>query len=144
MKLVQKVLLVYALLVTIGGIVGYATTDPPSTPSLIAGVISGVLLLYSCWLWGQKPLVGFILGLVVSIALLGRFTGVAFSKGLAMWPTGVVIFFSAVTIVVLIAAFLQERKNFSRPQGASAEEEAPGAEAGKAEAEIEDAPSEDA
>ncbi|MFP6738336.1 MAG: TMEM14 family protein [Planctomycetota bacterium] len=143
MKLVQKVLLVFALLVTIGGIVGYATTDPPSTPSLIAGVISGVLLLYSCWLWGQKPLVGFILGLAVSIALLGRFTGVAFSKGLAMWPTGVVIFFSAVTIVVLIGSFLKERKNSSMTQETAAADEGASTETGKAEAE-EDASSEEA
>jgi hypothetical protein len=106
-------------------------------------VISGVLLLYSCWLWGQKPLVGFILGLAVSIALLGRFTGVAFSKGLAMWPTGVVIFFSAVTIVVLIGSFLKERKNSSMTQETAAADEGASTETGKAEAE-EDASSEEA
>ncbi len=143
MKFVQLVLLGFALLVTVGGIIGYATTDPPSTPSLLAGVISGALLLYSCWLWGQKPLVGFILGLVVSIALLGRFTGVAFSKSFKMWPTGVVIFFSAVTIVVLVGSFLKERKNSSLRQEPAAADEGASTETGKAETE-EDVSSEEA
>ncbi len=144
MKLVKKILLVYALLVIIGGIVGYVKADSPE--SIIAGVICGALLFYSRWLWGQKPLVGFILGLIVSLALFGRFFGVAMSKGLEMWPGGVIIFSSVVTIVVLIAAFAQERKNVPGPEEAPVEEEAASDESGKAEAaEAEElSPSEDA
>ena len=48
---------------------------------------------------------------MVRIALLGRFASSAFKDGLAMWPGGVVIFFSVVTNAVLIAAFLQEKKS---------------------------------
>ena len=132
MKLAKKVLLVFALLVVIGGIQGMIAG---SAASLIAAVISGALLLYSRWLWGEKNLPGLIVGLVVSIALLGRFASVAVKDGLTMWPGGVVIFFSVVTIVVLIAAFLQEKKSASGSQEAQPAEEAvdDGEEAGQAE-----------
>ena len=124
--------MVFALLVVIGGIQGMMAG---SAASLIAAVISGALLLYSRWLWGEKNLAGLIVGLVVSIALLGRFASAAVKDGLAMWPGGVVIFFSVVTIVVLIAAFLQEKKNASGSQEAQPAEEAvdDGDEAGQAE-----------
>ncbi len=137
MKLAKKVLLVFALLVVIGGIQGMMAG---SAASLIAAVISGALLLYSRWLWGEKNLPGLIVGLVVSIALLGRFASVAVRDGLTMWPGGVVIFFSVVTIVVLIAAFLQEKKGASgsqeaQPAGEASVDDAGQAESGKAEAE---------
>tara|TARA_B100000953_G_C17985154_1_gene410253 strand:- start:33 stop:530 length:498 start_codon:yes stop_codon:yes gene_type:complete len=131
-KLAKKVLLVFALLVVIGGIQGMMAG---SAASLIAAVISGALLLYSRWLWGEKNLPGLIVGLVVSIALLGRFASVAVKDGLTMWPGGVVIFFSVVTIVVLIAAFLQEKKSASGSQEAQPAGEASVDDAGQAEAE---------
>ena len=134
MKLAKKVLLVFALLVVIGGVQGYMAG---SAASLIAAVVSGALLLYSRWLWGEKNLAGLIVGLVVSIALLGRFAGAELSRpdGPETWPGGVVIFFSVVTIVVLIAAFLQEKKSASGSQEAQPAEEAvdDGEEAGQAE-----------
>ena len=140
MKLAKKVLLVFALMVVIGGLYGMISKE--SAASLIAGVISGALLLYSRWLWGEKNLAGLIVGLVVSIALLGRFASAAVKDGLVMWPGGVVIFFSVVTIVVLIAAFLHEKKNASgsqvaQPAGVDAggDDDAGQAESGKAEAE---------
>ena len=143
MKLAKKVLLVFALLVVIGGVQGYMAG---SAASLIAAVVSGALLLYSRWLWGEKNLAGLIVGLVVSIALLGRFAGAELSRpdGPQSWPGGVVIFFSVVTIVVLIAAFLQEKKSASgsqeaQPAGADADadgdDDAGKAESGQVEAE---------
>ena len=141
MKLAKKVLLVFALLVVIGGVQGFMAG---SAASLIAAVVSGALLLYSRWLWGEKNLAGLIVGLVVSIALLGRFAGAELSRpdGPQSWPGGVVIFFSVVTIVVLIAAFLQEKKNASgsqeaQPAGEAVDdgEDAGQAESGQAEAE---------
>ena len=83
MKLAKKVLLVFALLVVIGGVQGFMAG---SAASLIAAVVSGALLLYSRWLWGEKNLAGLIVGLVVSIALFGRFASVAVKDGLTMWP----------------------------------------------------------
>ena len=141
MKLVQKVLLVFALLLVIGGIVGYTKSD--SVASLIAGGVSGVAILLSCWLYGSRPLVGFGLGLIVSLALLGRFGSEAVKKGLVMWPGGVVIFFSVVTIVVLVADFLKERESSSAEQLAPVEDDAAAEQAGNAEAEDE-APADEA
>ena len=138
MKLAKKVLLVFALLVVIGGI--YGMLSKGSVESLVAGVVSGALLLYSRWLWGEKNLPGLIVGLVVSIALLGRFASVAIKDDLDMWPDGTVILFSVVTIVVLIAAFLQEKKSASgspeaQPAGEASVDDAGQAESGKAEVE---------
>lgn len=141
MKLVQKVLLVFALLLVIGGIVGYTKSD--SVASLIAGGSSGVAIFLSCWLYGSRPQFGFGLGLIVSLALLGRFGINALDEGLKLMPGGVIIFFSVVTIVVMIATFLKEREGTGGEQDAAAEDDAAIAEAGKAEAEDE-APSEEA
>lgn len=111
MKLAQKVLLVFALLLVIGGIQGMVVAE--SKASLIAGVVSGAAILLSRWLLGARPQIGFGLGLIVSLALLGRFGSVAAKDGLTMWPGGVVIFFSVVTIVVLIKGFLEGREGSS-------------------------------
>ena len=140
MKLVQKVLLVFALLLVIGGIYGYVKKD--SAASLIAGVSSGAAIFLSRWLWGSRPLFGFVLGLVVSLALLGRFGANALDKGLKLMPGGVIIFFSVVTIVVLIVTFLKEREGTCGEQ-AAAEDEAAAEQAGNAEAEDE-APADEA
>ncbi len=123
MKLAQKVLLVFALLLVIGGIQGMVVAG--SAASLIAGVVSAAAILLSCWLLGSRPMGGSVLGLVVSLALLGRFGSVAAKKGLAIWPAGVVIAFSVLAIGVLIANFLKERESSSGEQAAPAEDEAP-------------------
>ena len=134
MKLVQKVLLVFALLLVIGGIVGYVKKD--SVESLIAGTISGAAIFLSCWLYGSRPQFGFGLGLIVSLALLGRFGAKAWNEGLKPMPGGIIIFFSVVTIVVLIVTFLKEREGTCGEQ-AAAEDDAAAEEAGNAEAEDE-------
>lgn len=63
--------LVFAALTAAGGIFGYIKAQ--SIPSLIAGVVSGLLLATAAVLTSQKPTVGLILGLVVSLLLLGKF-----------------------------------------------------------------------
>ncbi|MEC9351730.1 MAG: TMEM14 family protein [Planctomycetota bacterium] len=130
----QKVLLVFALLLVIGGIVGYVKKD--SAESLIAGTISGAAIFLSCWLYGSRPQFGFGLGLIVSLALLGRFGANALDEGLKLMPGGIIIFFSVVTIVVLIVTFLKEREGTCGEQ-AAAEDDAAAEEAGNAEAEDE-------
>jgi uncharacterized membrane protein (UPF0136 family) len=63
--------LAFAALTAAGGILGYVKSQ--STPSLIAGVVSGLLLAAAGVLMPQKTLVGGILGVVVSLLLLGKF-----------------------------------------------------------------------
>ena len=134
MKLAKKVLLVYALMVLIAGIYAYATKK--TLPSLLGGVFGGALLFYSRWLLSQKPLFGFILGIVLSLALLGQFVRGAMARSLTP-ITSALIFFSVVTAVILIASLLQERKSSAGGSDASVEEKPPAASIDKVEAEEE-------
>ena len=63
--------IVFAVLTIFGGIVGYVRKR--SVASIIAGGISGVLLLLAAWLIHSKPNGALILALVVSVSLAGRF-----------------------------------------------------------------------
>lgn len=63
--------LVFAVLTAAGGIYGYIKAQ--STPSLIAGVVSGLLLAAAGSLVPQKPTAGLVMGLIVSVLLLGKF-----------------------------------------------------------------------
>ena len=60
-----------------------------SKPSLIAGGISGIALLAAGYLVGTGTMtrIGLIVGLVVSLALAGRFVG-AFKKSKKVMPAG--------------------------------------------------------
>lgn len=57
--------------VLIGGVIGFVAGK--SRPSLIAGVLSGILLALSGYLFAQGQMVGLYLGLLVSVALVGFF-----------------------------------------------------------------------
>jgi uncharacterized membrane protein (UPF0136 family) len=63
--------LVFAALTAAGGIFGYVKSQ--SVPSLIAGVLSGLLLATAGVLVPQRTMTGAILGLVISLLLLGKF-----------------------------------------------------------------------
>ncbi len=70
-----------------GGIIGFAKAK--STPSLIAGGISGALLGAAGWFaQSGRPVLGFVLGGLVSLALVGRF-GPAYRKQRKLFPAGV-------------------------------------------------------
>lgn len=63
--------IVFGILTIAGGAMGYLKAGSPQ--SLIAGVICGLLLLVAAFLIGNHPNSALILGLVVSIAMLGFF-----------------------------------------------------------------------
>jgi len=64
---VRTVVLVYGVLMLLGGIGGFAMKH--SMPSLISGIASGILLGAAYAIIPQKPKVGFGLSLVVAISL---------------------------------------------------------------------------
>lgn len=68
----QIYLLVFGLVTLLGGVMGYVKAR--STASLIAGGVSGALLLAASWLSNTRYEAGGVLALAVSLALLGRFT----------------------------------------------------------------------
>ena len=101
------VVLVYGILVAAGGVMGYIKAS--STASLVSGVIAGLALAGSAMamMRGQYQM-GWWVALVVAILLLGRFGGVAMSKGFSMMPGGMVIVMSLIVIAVLLTQRSQQ------------------------------------
>jgi uncharacterized membrane protein (UPF0136 family) len=96
---------VFGLLTIAGGVMGYVKAA--STASLIAGSISGILLLVAAFLLPAHPVAGLVLGIVVSLLLAGRFLP-AFFKTWKMMPDGVMALLSILGIVFAIAAWLRK------------------------------------
>ncbi len=95
------VVLIYGVLVAIGGVMGYVRKD--SMPSLIAGGISGIALVGSAVAMMRGAYsTGWWISLIVALLLLGRFGSVALTKGFEMMPGGLVIILSVIAIAVLL------------------------------------------
>jgi uncharacterized membrane protein (UPF0136 family) len=81
-----------------GGVLGYVKAK--SKASLIAGGASGALLAVAAYLIGAGHVtIGLILGLVVSVALAGRFIP-AFAKTKKPMPAGMMSVLAAAGIVL--------------------------------------------
>lgn len=99
--MVAWTVLIYALLVAIGGVAGYLRAG--SVASLLAGLIAGLLLAGSAVAMMRgafEP--GWWLALVVTILLLARF-GMAATKGFKFMPGGLVIITSIIVLIMLFS-----------------------------------------
>ncbi len=94
-------------LITLGGGI-QAFVQVKSTASLIAGGISGVLLLLAGWLLqaGQFT-AGLVLGLIVNLGLAGRFLP-KFFKEKSWWPAGVEGWLGLAGLVLTVLAFVNK------------------------------------
>ena len=97
--------IVFGILTIAGGIVGYVKAG--SVVSIIAGSISGLLLLVAAWLMPDRQAAGLIIALVVSVLLAGQFVPKFFSTHRVM-PAGLMSLLSVLGIVVAIAAWLRK------------------------------------
>jgi uncharacterized membrane protein (UPF0136 family) len=68
----------YGVLALGGGVMGYLKAN--SRASLIAGGVSGVLLLGGAWLASSQPVAGLAMVCIVSAALVARFGKSALAK----------------------------------------------------------------
>jgi uncharacterized membrane protein (UPF0136 family) len=68
----------YGVLSLVGGVMGYVKAK--SRASLIAGGVSGLLLIGSAALATTHPVAGFIIASVISLALVARFARSAIAK----------------------------------------------------------------
>ena len=98
----QVYLVAFGLITVLGGVMGYVKAK--STASLIAGGVSGVLLLAAAWLLETHLGAGALLGLAVSLALLGRFTP-ALARGKRM-PAIYMVPLSAIGVIVGVILLL--------------------------------------
>lgn len=78
-------LFVFGALTIAGGVMGYVKAK--SRPSLVAGGLSGALLIVAGYLVGSHGQVGLVLGLIVSLALAARFV-MSFRKSKKVMPAG--------------------------------------------------------
>ncbi len=105
---------VFAALTAAGGLMGFLKAG--SKPSLIAGVVSGILLaLAGNWL-SSKTTLGAILGLVVSALLLGRFLPAYLKKGVAM-PAVPMIVLSIIGLILGVVVLSAKGGQQAPPAG---------------------------
>jgi uncharacterized membrane protein (UPF0136 family) len=94
-------------LITLGGGI-QAFLHVGSKASLIAGGISGILLLVAGWLLHTGQVNGgLILGIIVCFGLAGRFLPKFFKEG-QWWPAGVEGWLGLVGVILTIAAFAKK------------------------------------
>lgn len=105
MNLFQAVLLVYLLVILGGGVMGYVSAQ--SVPSLVAGLVSAILLAIALWLSFQNPKLGFGIAGVVALALAIFFTMRFLNTGKWM-PGGISMILSGVTVILMLVALLRK------------------------------------
>jgi uncharacterized membrane protein (UPF0136 family) len=97
--------IVFGLLTIAGGLMGYLKAG--STASLIAGSISGLLLLVAAFLLPSHVIVGLAIGGVVSLLLAAQFLPAFFRTG-KMMPAGLMSLLSILGVVFTIAAWTRK------------------------------------
>ena len=97
--------IVFGLLTIVGGVIGYAKAG--STASIIAGSISGILLLVAAYLLPEHLALGLGVAAVISIALAGRFVPIFIRTGQVI-PAGLMSVLSVLGIIMAIVAWVKK------------------------------------
>ena len=96
--------IVFGLLTIIGGIIGYASKG--SMASIIAGSVSGILILAAAFLLPNNATAGLAVAGIVSILLAGRFLP-AFLKTGDFMPAGMMSILSVIGIIMAVLAWMK-------------------------------------
>jgi uncharacterized membrane protein (UPF0136 family) len=97
--------IVFSALTIVGGIVGYVKAG--SVASIIAGSITGVLLLVAAFLLPEHRMVGLATALIVSLLLAAQFIPKLLRTGRVM-PAGIMSLLSVIGIIVVIVAWVKK------------------------------------
>ena len=97
--------IIFGLLTIAGGIFGYVKAG--SMASVIAGSITGVLLLVAAFLLPQHRAVGLATALVVSLLLAGQFIPKFLQTGRVM-PAGMMSILSVIGIIAAIVGWIKK------------------------------------
>lgn len=106
MNTFQIALLLYAIIIAAGGVMGYVSAQ--SMVSLVNGLIAAVILLVGLAISFRNPAVGFGLSAVVALALGIFFAYRFFTTGKWM-PGGMTMILSAIAFVLMLLATLRTR-----------------------------------
>ncbi|MDB4934672.1 MAG: hypothetical protein JWP87_1644 [Labilithrix sp.] len=104
LEAVRLYLFVFGVLTIAGGILGFVKAK--SRASLIAGTVSGVLLLVAGYEVSARGTVGLVIGLVVSLALAARF-GAGFQRTRKVMPAGLMALLGFVGVIVTVLGLLE-------------------------------------
>ena len=105
MEVTKIYFILFGVLTIAGGIVGYVKAG--SVASIIAGSITGVLLLVAAFLLPQHRGVGLATALVVSLLLAGQFVPKFLQTGRVM-PAGMMSILSVIGVVAAIVAWIKK------------------------------------
>jgi uncharacterized membrane protein (UPF0136 family) len=97
--------LIFGALTILGGIIGYVKAG--SLPSIIAGAITGVLLLIASALLPEHRVAGLATAFVVSLLLAVQFVPKLIRTGKVM-PAGLMSILSVIGLIVAIVAWLKK------------------------------------
>jgi uncharacterized membrane protein (UPF0136 family) len=97
--------IVFGLLTIAGGVVGYVKAG--SVPSIVAGALSGILILIGAWLLPERAAAGLLVELVVGLILLAQFLPKFMRTGKAM-PAGMMSVLSGIAVVLAIVAWVKK------------------------------------
>jgi uncharacterized membrane protein (UPF0136 family) len=96
---------VFGALTIVGGIIGYVKAG--SVPSIIAGAITGVLLLIAASILPTHRTAGLATALVISVLLALQFVPKLIRTG-KMMPAGLMSILSVIGVVVAVVAWLKK------------------------------------
>ncbi|PTX99710.1 hypothetical protein DB346_17990 [Verrucomicrobia bacterium LW23] len=94
-------LLLYGISLPLGGLVGYLKAK--STPSLVAGVVSGAIALF---LYGFYHLAGVRIGVILLAGVLAMVMGKRYQSTGKFMPAGFITIFSAIVAVLHLLVIL--------------------------------------
>ena len=97
--------IVFGILTIAGGVVGYVKAG--SMASIVAGGITGVLLLVGAFLLPEYRIVGLATACIVSLLLAAQFVPKFLRTGRVM-PAGMMSILSVIGIIVAIVAWLKK------------------------------------
>ena len=97
--------IVFGALTIVGGIVGYVKAG--SVASIIAGSITGVLLLVAAFVLPEHHMVGLATACIVSLLLAAQFIPKFLRTGKVM-PAGIMSLLSVIGIIVVIVAWVKK------------------------------------
>jgi uncharacterized membrane protein (UPF0136 family) len=97
--------IIFGLLTIVGGVIGYVKAG--STASIIAGSISGIVLIVAACLLPGNVVLGLVIAGVVSLLLAGRFIPAFMKTGQAM-PAGLMSALSVIGLILAILAWIKK------------------------------------
>jgi uncharacterized membrane protein (UPF0136 family) len=105
MDATQLYFLIFGALTIVGGVIGYVKAQ--SVPSIVAGAITGVLLLIAGFILPQHRTAGIVTAFAISLLLAAQFVPKLIRTGKLM-PAGLMSILSVIGIVVAVAAWLKK------------------------------------